>query len=166
MVETRRRQARFRPFAVAPAVTPVDLFLRVQEKNHECQIVIELKKAQVRPIDARQPYPNEFVGEILNAFQTNNLFVKLLAIRSRDATKNDHQWFAGLTGDLLGLPVIAQPAFPGRRLFGQSSPPLRRHGTARQRGNRQSDQTNQHYFHETLRARITLSRLSKMEYPH
>jgi hypothetical protein len=90
-------------FAVAPAIAAVDFLILVQEEDHESEVVIELKQVQVHAVDTRQPNPHELVGDLADAFQTDNLPVKFSAIDSRHAAKHHHEGHAIFVGLLEAL---------------------------------------------------------------
>jgi hypothetical protein len=146
-----QRHASFGAFRVSAAETTVNPFVRVKEKDHERQVVVKREQVQVGLVDARQTNPNESVREVFDAIQTNNLFVKALAVRSGDAAEDEHDRLAGLAGAVLGLPVIAQPAVPGCFLRRRSASSLCRSATNEKRRNRQREEADQGRSHENLR---------------
>jgi hypothetical protein len=87
--------------------------LRIHEKDHECQIVIELKEIQVLIVDSRKTDANELVGDVFDTFKTDNLPVKLAARQSRRTTHDDHEGLAGFPGLFFALSKTCKPAMTG-----------------------------------------------------
>jgi hypothetical protein len=79
---------------IAAAIARVDLLVGVHQQDYHGEIVIELEEAEIDGIDARQADADEFIGNVANAFQTDNLPVKLFAVHSGDAAQDNHQWLA------------------------------------------------------------------------
>jgi len=104
------RLAVVRISAIAATVAGIDVFLGVEEKDHECKIIVEFKQIQIGIVDARQTHANEFVGHIFNLLETDNLPVKFAAVRSRDATDHYHNGLAALFRLRLALGEAGQPA--------------------------------------------------------
>jgi hypothetical protein len=133
----------------------------VEEEHHERQVVVELKQAQVRVVDARQPNPDELIAEVFNAVKTNNLLVEIPAVTSGDAAEGDHQGLAGLPGQLAGLAVAGQPAAAGHLARRRPAPAagrpaplpfLGRYRPTRPQRHRRRDQTAAQLAHELLRS--------------
>jgi hypothetical protein len=98
---------------IAAAVAGVDLPLGAQEEGHEGQVVVELEEVQVEAVDARQADADELLSDTPEAFQTDNLPVKVVAGRSGDATQEDHNWSAGPACLVQALLQAAEPAVAG-----------------------------------------------------
>jgi hypothetical protein len=109
--------------AVPAAVAGVHLPFGVQEEDRERQVVVELEQAQVQVIDAGQPDADEVVGDPLKALQTDNLPVKLPAVRSGHAAQDHHERLAGLPGPGLPLLQAGQPPVPRGLRIAEPSPP-------------------------------------------
>ena len=101
---------------VAAAVTGIDLFLGIQEKNHHRQVIVEVKQIEIQLIDPSQPHANELFRNVFQTLETDNLPVKLTAIRSRLAPKYNHERFAGPPRFRLAFLQAGKPAVAGRRL--------------------------------------------------
>jgi hypothetical protein len=76
--------------------------------------VIEIEQVQIHAGDAHQTHPDKLIGDIADLVQTNNLLVKVPAVRSGLAAKNDHHRLAGLPGqgpcrEVIGVPVDPSP---------------------------------------------------------
>ena len=95
--------------AITPTVASVDFLFCIQEEDHECEVVVEIKQIEVHIVDAGQPNSNELIGDIFDLFQTDNLPVKLSAVNSRDATKNHHKGLSALLGLLDSVVEIQYP---------------------------------------------------------
>jgi hypothetical protein len=54
--------------AITATVASVDFLFRVQEEDHECEVVVEIKQIEIHVVDASQPNTNELVGDIFDAF--------------------------------------------------------------------------------------------------
>src|SRR5207248_8220964 len=89
----------------------------VEEEDHEGQVVVELEQVQVFGVNAGQPDADEPVGEVFEAFQTDNLPVKLAAVRSGDAADDHHERLAGLQGLGPALLKTGEPAVTGGGLL-------------------------------------------------
>jgi hypothetical protein len=122
-------------FRVPSSVPGVNPFLRVQEEDHKRQVVIEIEQIQVQLVDARQPDPDELVGNIFEAFQTDNLPVKFQARRSRHAAYDDHERFAALSRQVFALLKTGNPSVLGGLLVPASR-------LSQQTRNGQSDNPN------------------------
>jgi hypothetical protein len=96
--------------AITPAVATIDLFVGVHEEHHHGQIEIEVEQIDISVIDRWGSHANERVSQISNAFQTNNLLVKFIAVPSRDAAEDDHQRPIRLAGRHPCLIVVEGPA--------------------------------------------------------
>jgi hypothetical protein len=99
-----------RTFGVPSAVASVDLFFGVQEKDHERQIVVEFEEVQICIVDAGQANPDEVVGDVLDALQTDNLPVKFMARCSRHAANDHHERLAAAPRQGFALLEIEDPA--------------------------------------------------------
>jgi hypothetical protein len=92
-----------------------------------------VKQVQVEAVDLRQADTNEAVGQIANAFETDNLPVKGAAIASRRAPHHNHQRLAALLRTLLALTKTEEPAvFRRGDLIAATSPALGEQGRIRQ----------------------------------
>src|SRR5437870_6645495 len=81
VTESVQGLASVRTGRVATAVAAVNLFLRIEEKNHEGQVIVEFKQIQVHIVDASQAHAYELVGNVVEVLQTDNLPVKFMASR-------------------------------------------------------------------------------------
>src|SRR5262245_36072950 len=94
VAESSRRLPSIGAKSVSSAISGVDFSICVQEKEHQRQVEVELEQVEVDLVEAGQPNANEFVGEVFDAFETDNLPVKLPASDSRVAPQNHHERFA------------------------------------------------------------------------
>jgi hypothetical protein len=99
---------------VSPAIASIHFALTVQEKDHHRQVIIELEQIEIDIVQARQPDANEFVSEVLDAFETDNLPVKLPAGNSGIAAQDHHERFAVFLRPGLALLQAENPAVPER----------------------------------------------------
>jgi hypothetical protein len=137
---------------VSAAVTGVYFPLGTQEKDHQCQVVIKLEQVEVDAVEARQPDANELIGEVLDAFETDNLPVKLATGDSRVAPQDDHERLAALAPLGLTLVETKNPAVPQRfRIQDQmaGATGLGTHATAAPTNEQESHDTNDSTLHET-----------------
>jgi carbamate kinase len=65
-----------RTFRVSTSVAAIDLLFRVQEEDHEREVIVEFKQVQIDVLDPGQANPDKLVGKIFDPFQTDNLPVK------------------------------------------------------------------------------------------
>jgi hypothetical protein len=100
--------------AVSPPVPGVYFPLGAQKKNHQRQVVIELELVEVDAVEAREPDADELVGEVSDAFETDNLPVKLAARDSGIAPQDHHERLAVLPRLGLALLETENPAVPQR----------------------------------------------------
>jgi hypothetical protein len=137
--------------AVSSAVPGEYLPLGAQKKDHQRQVQIKLEQVEVDAVEARQPDANELVGEILDAFETDNLPVKLAAGDSRVAPQDHHEGLASLVRLGLAFLEIENPAVPQRlrihdHMAGAAG--LSTHGTAAPTNDHESHDTNDSALHE------------------
>ena len=97
--------------AAARPVTAVNGSIRIQKKHSPALIIVKLKEAQIDPFHLNDPDANELLFQLLKLrILTNNLFVQTFAGQSRDATKQDQQWFAGFLRASSGLlKIVVNP---------------------------------------------------------
>jgi hypothetical protein len=103
ITQTLQRLAAVSTLGVAPSVARVNLLLGVHKEDHERQVVIELKEVQVQRVDARQADADELLGKVFDALQTDNLPVKLSAVRSRHAPQDHQERLASLARQSLAF---------------------------------------------------------------
>lgn len=92
-------------FGITAPITGIDPFVRIQEKDHESQVVIELEQVQVRLLNAGEANLDKPFRLFANFFETDNLPVKFVAIRSGHATEDQHHGFAQFAGLIQPLPI-------------------------------------------------------------
>jgi hypothetical protein len=114
------------PIGVATAIASIDPAVGIEEEDHEGQVVVELEQVQVEVVDARQTDPDELVSNVFDLFETDNLPVKKMAVRSRDAAHDDHQWLAAFARPVLPLLQAGEPAVACRLCRVAPAPKLRR----------------------------------------
>ena len=121
---------------VTAAVTTVDLFIGIQKEHHHGQVKVERKQFKIDAINVGQADAYELVGDVLNSFQTNNLLVKLEAVPSRDAAKDDHHRPIRFSSMLPAFLVAGHPSkLQGRSTVLGNPVPLGRNVRGLQSGN-------------------------------
>jgi hypothetical protein len=99
---------------IPTAISPVDFFAGAEKERGPGQIVIEIEDFEVDSAHAGQPNEDEILGQARDRrMETSHLPVKLIAVRSVFAAKDDEERLMGLPRDLQGLGVIG---LPGGRL--------------------------------------------------
>ena len=96
--------------SVSPSISGIYLAFFVQEKDHHREVVVEFEQVKVDFVEASQPDANELVGEIFNAFKTDQLSVKLSASNSRVAPQNHHKWLGDFSRLVLAFLKAENPA--------------------------------------------------------
>jgi hypothetical protein len=132
--------AAIRPVCVTSAVSSVNLLLRVQEKDHKRQIIVELEEVQIRIIDPRQANPDEVIGDVLDPLQTDDLPVKFMASRSRHTTNDDQERFSARARKGFSLLEVEYPAIFCGRLIAT----LSRRGHLRQSKSHEAQEDDAH----------------------
>jgi len=92
------------------AVSSINLAVGIHEEGRPSEIVIEFKVIEIDAGNANETHAYEFLCHIAEAFETNNLLVEFMTIRSGLAPENHHHGLAGHAGGGFCLFEISQPA--------------------------------------------------------
>jgi hypothetical protein len=107
MGKARDRHSAIRRGGVAAAVAAINLLRGAEKKAHPRQIVVKLEERKIDVAHPRDANQDEFArGITQRTFQTSNLPVKLIAVRSVLAPKDHEKRLTAGAGYVEGLLVV------------------------------------------------------------
>jgi hypothetical protein len=94
MAQTRKRLPIVGIARIPAAIAADNPSLAIHEKHHESKVIVEFEMVEVGPLNPGQPHLHKLARLLGDLFQTDNLPVKFMAIRSGYASKNQHHRLA------------------------------------------------------------------------